>query len=252
MRPTVATINFTNRQRIEREYVRIVGGGDATGGYFSIEKLELSEFVFDSLCEIVVECWTSKYGYHRFEVGSISKLDKSTQYPFRFSELANAKLNIRIVSVEEKTKGMVVGEAHGLSVEIGGKPPSLLPIDQTQLDQRVWNLLLDFDSGPVLQMNERLSDYQQVAKDDVFRAISMVTVIEKIGEWVLKKINAGEQDEYVKKWTRAFTALGHNPEEVNSVNVSEVADFPGKVGKAFARKNSFYERFVVAVERSIP
>ena len=252
MRPTVATINFTNRQRIEREYVQIVGGGDATSGYFSIEKLELSEFGFDSLSQVVVECWTSKYGYHRFEIGSIANLDRSIRYPFRFSELANAKLNIRIVSIDEKTKGMVVGEAYGLAVEIGGKPPSLLPIDQTQLDQRVWNLLIDVDSGPVLQMNERLSDYQQVAKDDVFRAISIVTVIEKVGEWVLKKINAGEQDEYVKKWTRAFTALGHTPEEINSENPTEIADFPGKVGKAFARKNSFYERFVTAVDRSNP
>ena len=252
MRPTVATINFTNRQRIEREFVQIVGGGDTTNGYFSFEKLELDEFGFDPLCRIVVECWTSKYGYHRFEIGNIATFDRTIRYPFRFSELANAKLNIRIVSIDEKTKGMVVGEAYGLAVEIGGKPPSLLPIDQTQLDQRVWNLLIDIDSGPVLQMNERLSDYQQVAKDDLFRAISMVTVIEKIGEWVLKKINAGEQDEYVKKWTRAFTALGHNPEEVNSGNATEVADFPGKVGKAFARKNSFYERFVVAVERNNP
>ena len=61
MRPTVATINFTNRQRIEREYVQIVGGGDTASGYFAIEKLELSEFGFDSLSHRNVRVLTPGY-----------------------------------------------------------------------------------------------------------------------------------------------------------------------------------------------
>ena len=250
MRPTVATLNFTDRKRIEREFVRIVGGGNSSDGYFCIEKLDLAEFEFEPGSDLIVECYTSKYGYNRFEIGSFENIDKSIRYPFHFGELASAKFNIRIVSTNSDEKGRILGEAQGIAVEIGGRTPSLLPIDPTELDQNVWNLQLDGDTGPILLMNERLPDYQQVALDNGFRSVTMVSIIERIGEWVLRQINEGESDEYTRKWARAFTALGHNPEEVDSENEISVAEYPKKLAKSFARSNAFFDKYLVAIDRS--
>jgi len=250
MRPTVATFNFTDRERIEREFVRITGGGTSNAGYFCIEKLDLNEFSFESGGEVVVECYTSKYGYHRFEIGSIEDLDLSRRHPFHFGELSSAKFNIRIVSNNPTTKGRVLGEAHGVSVEIGGRTPSLLPIDPTELDQRVWNLHFDGDNGPVLLMNERLPDYQQIALDNGFRAVTMVAIIKEIGRWVLKQIEEGESDEYTRKWSRAFTALGHNPEDLDSEDSNAIADYPEKLAKAYARSHTFFDKYLNVLDRS--
>lgn len=250
MRPTVATLNFTDRKRIEREFVRIVGGGNSQNGFFCLEKVDLTEFDFESGSELILECYTSKYGYHRFEIGPIEGIDRSTRHPFHFGELASAKFNIRIVSTSSHAKGRILGEAQGISVEIGGRTPSLLPIDPTELDQNVWNLDLDGDTGPILLMNERLPDYQQVALDNGFRSVTMVVIIERIGEWVLRQINEGEADEYTRKWARAFTALGHNPDEVDSDNPTSMAEYPKKLAKAFARSNSFFDKYLTAIDRS--
>ena len=250
MRPTVATLNFTSRKRIERNSVRISGVTSGSEGYFLLEKFDVNEHAFPPTANVIIESFTGKYGFQRFTIGVIDGLDLTRRHLFSPSDLPNAIFRIKVVSGDRSTVGKILGDADNIPIEIGGRPPSLLPIDPVDLDNRVWWLDFDDEIGPVLQMNERLPDYQQVARDDGFRATVMPTVVYQIMLWVISKTIEGEGDSNVRRWAKALTFPGIDLKKINFDGEDSEIDFALKVVKAFAKQNNFIDKFNIALDKS--
>lgn len=249
MRPTVANLNFTSRKRIERHCLRITGGSSGTNGYFVLDRFDVSEYSFPSDSEVVVESWTGKYGFQRFEVGRLDRLDLTKRNVFALNDLPNATFRVKVV--QSGSAGRILGDADSIPVEIGGAPPSILPIDPVDLDNRVWWLEIDEEQGPILQMNQRLADYQQIARDTEFRAVVLPIVVHQIALWVASSMNSGETSQNVRRWAKALTLPGVDPTKVNVQDENSRHDFAIKASQAFAKQHDLFERFQIAQDRNL-
>ena len=249
MRPTVANLNFTSRKRIERSHIRISGSTAGTQGYFILDRFDVSEYKFPHDAQVVVESWTGKYGFQRFEIGRLDRLDFAKQNAFAANDLPNATFRIKVVAAG--SSGKILGDADNIPVEIGGKPPSILPIDPVDLDNRVWWLEIDEETGPVLQMNQRLPDYQQIARDTEFRATIMPSVVYQIALWVASSMSSGEADEKVRRWAKALTFPGVDPSKVNVEDEDSRQDFAVRAAKAFAKHHGLFEKYLTSLDRNL-
>lgn len=249
MRPTVANLNFTSRKRIERHHIRISGHTAGTEGYFILDRLEVSEYAFPNDAQVVVESWTGKYGFQRFDIGRLDRIDFGKQNRFAANDLPNATFRIKVVAGGES--GRILGDADNIPVEIGGKPPSILPIDPVDLDNRVWWLEIDEETGPVLQMNQRLPDYQQIARDTEFRATIMPSVVYQIALWVVTSMDSGEADAKVRRWAKALTLPGVDPTRVNVEDEDARHDFAVRASKAFAKHHDLFEKYLISLDRNL-
>lgn len=247
MRPTVANLNFTSRQRIERSDVRISGVTSGQEGYFLLEKFDIAEYGFPYDAEVVVESFTGKYGFQRFEVGRLDRLDLTTRFPFPANDLPNASFRLKVVASD--ATGRILGDADNIPVEIGGNPPSILPIDPADLADKVWWLEIDEETGPILQMNQRLPDYQQIARDAEFRATVMPSVVYQIAMWVMESVHMGETDVNVRRWAKALTFPGIDLTKVSTEDEDVRKDFALKVAQAFSKKNSFFDQYMISLDR---
>lgn len=248
MRPTVANLNFTSRKRVERQHLRISGTTAGADGYFVLDKFVITEYEFPPDSVVFVESFTGKYGFQRFEIGRLDRLDFSKQNKFSSIDLPNANFRLKIVASD--SSGRILGDADNIPVEIGGRPPSILPIDPVDLDNRIWWLEIDEETGPVLQMNQRLPDYQQIARDQEFRATIMPSIVYRIALWVLDNINSGEGDINVRRWTKALTFPGVDPTDANTDDEGSREDFALKITKAFAKHHGFFDRYLIALDRN--
>lgn len=247
MRPTVANLNYTSRQRIERAEIKISGIISGSEASFTLERFSVAEYDFPNDATVVVESFTGKYGFQRYEVGRLDQLDLAARYPFAANDLPNAVFRIKVVS--PGGSGQILGDADNIPVEIGGRPPSILPVDPVDLDNRVWWLEIDEETGPVLQMNQRLPDYQQIARDIEFRATAMPSVVYQIALWVASNINSGETNANIRRWTKALTFPGVDPSNTNFDDEDARADFALKVVLAFARHHGFFDLYMTSLDR---
>ncbi len=251
MKPTVATLNFTHRKRIEREAVRIVGRTDGLQDYFELEKLDVRDLDLDPTALIVIECFTGKVGFHRFVHGPLSDLEvlRSKRHEFSLFDLQNALFRLKIVSTHFESKGRILADADGIPMIFGGKPPALLPIEVSDLGDLVWSVDIPEDSGPSLQINERVLDPQQVARDDEFRAVVMPKVVERIALWLAESIEDGELDQFAKKWKKAFAILDVNFDLADTGTVEARRDLAEMTSRAFSKHHKLMEKFNIAQER---
>jgi hypothetical protein len=249
VRPTVANLNFTSRKRIERSQIRISGNTAGSEGYFILDRFEVAEYRFPNDAQVYVESWTGKYGFQRFEIGRLDRLDLAKQNKFASNDLPNATFRIKVVAAG--SSGKILGDADNIPVEIGGRPPSILPIDPVDLDNRVWWLEIDDETGPVLQMNQRLPDYQQIARDTEFRATIMPSVVYQIALWVTSSMNSGEADAKVRRWAKALTLPGVDPSKVNVEDEDSRQDFALKASKAFAKHYGLFDRYLTSLDRNL-
>lgn len=249
MRPTVANLNFTSRKRIERSHIRISGNTSGPDGYFILDRFDVGEYGFPNDAHVCIESWTGKYGFQRFEIGRLDRIDLSKQVQFSANDLPNATFRIKVVVAG--STGKILGDADNIPVEIGGRPPSILPIDPVDLDNRIWWLEIDEEIGPVLQMNQRLPDYQQIARDTEFRATIMPTVVYQIALWITSSMNSGEIDAKVRRWAKVLTFPGVDSFKVNVQDADSRQDFALKVAKAFAKSHGLFDRYLISLDRNL-
>lgn len=246
MRPTVNTLNFTSRKRINRGLLRITGNISGAEGYFILDKFDVSKYGFDHDAIVFVESFTGKYGFQRFEIGRLSSLQLLKQHPFASSDLRNAIFRIKVVAGNES--GRILGDADNIPVEIGGHPSSLLPIEKVDLDQLVWWLDIDEENGPVLQMNSRFSDSQQIALDNEFRATVMQSVVQQIAIWVVNNIATGETTPNSQKWIKVLTIFGADPTKLKHDDKISIKEFGLKAAMAFTKYYRLYDGYIKALD----
>ena len=145
------TTNPTNLIEIARKDIGLSKLDEAGTRKFCLSRLNLSSYGLDNAASVVVVAQAGNTS-RRFDAGivgawnrdafDISGLDPS--YVPKFRLLIRKADSARLLATAEKLR--CLGE---------GSVESLLPIESTELGQRLWRLLIDED-GPVLQCNQRV------------------------------------------------------------------------------------------------
>ena len=164
-------LNFTGRRRIPRAKVtvRLV---PAAGGVWAFDAdYDLGEFDFPPASRVYVEAYNAT-SYMRFAFGTVAK--RETPADLRLAEITRSPL--------PKFRLKVVDDRHGLLLAVADKllplrpeedetrKQPLLPVELTDLGERVWRL--ELTDWPVLELNRRIADVGEAARSaDSFLAL---------------------------------------------------------------------------------
>lgn len=243
----VHTINFSGRQSINAAKILISGFVGESGAYITLNKFEVEEYGFDQSAKVVIEISHTTYGIIRIDAGALGTLNPNTRHEVDIDAegIKNAVVDINVVSTQQASKHKIIGTAKRLRLALDGRKVSILPHIEENLGGDVWRLGFDDSDMPVLHLNNRLEDATHVAESKDFQALVMPAVVEKIAEWLLKRLDDGDIEEPgVKKWRDTFYNLGCPfPDEED-----ERKKYPEQVAKAFATKYSFVEKFMDCLE----
>lgn len=241
MKPVFANLNFTNRRKINRDQVRISGNSDALGGFFLLEKCDLDQLGLPGDSIVVVEATTQRFGYSRYELGTIASISMAARMEMNADCQESASLKIMVV--ESGGTGKILASAEKLKAIVGGKSGSLLPLVLRPLESLVWRLDLK-DDGAELHINERLHDAREVSRSDWFSATVLPEVVYRVALWV---IASSVSDEHVpsKKWRQLFKQWGHEFDATEEVrgDLEHCENWAEEVAHTFSRRQGFFETF---------
>jgi len=159
--------NYTGRSRILREKVSIILNKDGESARSFTATIDLNDMNLPLGAKVYIEAY-HRTVVRRFEFGTVGNI--SLPPSTSLSGLAYAEnLKFRILVVDESSDrhGLILAHADRFRPlsEVDRKP--ILPVDFRDLDQQVWWVDFAGDEGsPVLIINERIPNIQNIAKSD--------------------------------------------------------------------------------------
>jgi hypothetical protein len=163
-------LNFTERAKIPRSDVRVTIRRDTDGVLVFDPQLSFDALDVVPSARVFIEAYY-RTAFMRFDCGSIddfappedrrlTEIDGTGVVRFRVKVVDNTANDHRIVAVADD---IVVSEDRP---EAGGRMP-LLPVNFSDaLGQQAWRLTFE-TNGPVLELNNRIDDIRNVARNDV-------------------------------------------------------------------------------------
>lgn len=177
-------LNFTERAKLPKTSIRVSLRRDADGVLVFDPQLSFDAVSLVPMARIFIEA-SYRTSFMRFDCGSVenfvppddrrlTEIDATSVVRFRVKIVDNSANDHRIIAVADD---IVVSEQ---KTEGGGRMP-LLPVSFTDaLGQQPWRLAFE-PNGPVLELNNRIDDVQNVAKNDaVFFALVYPAAVREI------------------------------------------------------------------------
>jgi hypothetical protein len=162
-------LNFTERAKIPRANVRVTLRRDDDGTLVFDPQLSLEGVAVVPSARVFIEAYY-RTSFMRFDCGSVdafappedrrlTEIDGTSVVRFRVKLVDNSANDHRIVAVADD---ILVSEQ---KADSGGRMP-LLPVNFSDaLGQQAWRIAFE-SNGPVLELNNRIDDIEQVAKHD--------------------------------------------------------------------------------------
>jgi hypothetical protein len=163
-------LNFTERARIPRANIRVTLRRDAEGMLVFDPRLSFDGIGVAPSTRVFIEAYY-RTSFMRFDCGSVARfeppedrrlidIDSGSLVHFRVKLVDNEGNEHRVVAVADD---IIISEK---KAETSGRMP-LLPVSFTDtLGQQAWRIAFE-PNGPVLELNNRIDDVQDVAKADV-------------------------------------------------------------------------------------
>jgi hypothetical protein len=245
MRNVVATFNYTNRQRIERELITFSAGDDEGDGYLVLDRLSIEHLGLEPSAKLVLDCKSSATGTIRFELGTVASPSVGVRCPFPRDVLAAVTLSLKVVSQVGSRRGQILASCRGLRPNVGGRPQSLLPVVPADLGDAVWHLNFDAEHGPELQLNDRIENFFEVYRNPVFLALVMPEIVLRIAIWThSKRDEPAESDlgKVVESWLDLLHQWGFDAEP--DADDDEVSRQASSCSQAFATSHRYLANFL--------
>jgi hypothetical protein len=229
--------------RIEREWVEFKAVSDSSGSIIELVKLQLDHLSLPPDASLVIEVRTTQRRVRRFAAGTISS--PALGIPFQLNEptAEGVSIDLKVVRTENTQRGKILAICKGLRPLFGGQHESLLVIVRKDLGQRIWNLNLDPEYGPVLELNINFGDPYMVWNNQLFLGLTMPAIVKTIAIWLVDNQDAGEDDPIgpvVKQWKSLFESWGYLVSNQNSEDVDEVQHWADGIAEAFSNKYSYF------------
>jgi hypothetical protein len=242
-------LNFTERARIPRANVHVTLRRDTDGTLVFDPRLSFDGIGVAPSTRVFIEAYY-RTSFMRFDYGSVghfappddrrlTDLDNTSLVRFRVKLVDNDGNEHRVVAVADD---IIVSEQ---KPETSGRMP-LLPVSFTDtLDQQAWRIAFE-PNGPVLELNYRIDDIQDVAKADAaFLALVYPAAVRQVLTQILlvDGHDANEEgDEWWNFWLRWATQFaGSLPDDADAASfwIDEVVD-------AFCNRQTLIDRWHAA------
>jgi hypothetical protein len=193
-------LNFTERSRIPRANVRVTLRRDADGTLHFDPRLSFDGIGAAPSTRVFIEAYY-RTSFMRFDCGSVGHFAPPADR--RLTEIDSTSLvHFRVKLVNDEHRVVAVADDIIVSEqkpEPTGRLP-LLPVSFTgSLGQQAWRIAFE-PNGPVLELNNRIDDIQDVAKSDAaFLALVYPAAVRQVLTQILL-IDAHDAHEAGDEW----------------------------------------------------
>lgn len=161
--------NFTKRQRILKQNVRIILEGEEGSKKISEVSCDLKDLSLNPVARVYLEAY-HRAEHKRFDLGTVQ--DLKTVNGLELSPMAysdNLKFRILVVDETQQKHGLIIAHADGIKAVGENEQPahSLLPVQFEDTAQEIWRIRYeDQGGGPILYINNRIPNIEARARRD--------------------------------------------------------------------------------------
>lgn len=211
-------LNFTGRQRISHDHVRVSLIADGQNSFSA--RMNLESYGFPDSAAVIVEAYR-QLELARYEFGTVVRpIPPPNCRLSEFGSLDGVKFRVKVVSVDEP-HGRLLGVAERIvptdeALDRTRRIP-LINVKGHDLGREIWRV--DFTDEPILLINYRLVNKHSLARSGVFQSLVLPEVLRSI----LTRILLIEQYRYFEdeedwgaRWLQfasSFPGVGDVPEE---------------------------------------
>lgn len=193
-------LNFTRRQRLKREHIRI-GQSQPSGTepLFLSAEIDLSPYALPAEGRVFVEAYRSA-AWQRFDFGTVGAMAAPTDRAMHdFGSGDGVLFRVKVVEPASNgapAAGRILAQADSIPANQEGRPRSILPIERNdELRDEVWRLVLDDETGPMVEVSGPLvADRQALARSPAFLSLALPEVLRRILRWSLEEGRPEEDD----------------------------------------------------------
>ncbi len=243
MRSVNATFNYTERVRIERDWVEFKAVSDSNGSTVELTRLKIDHLALPSDADIVVEVRTTRRRIRRFDAGTVGSPTFGVPFELNEPTADGVSIDLKVVKPNLAQKGKILAMCKGLRPLFGGHPESLLVIVPKDLGQRLWNLNFDPVSGPELELNSEFENPYMVWNNQLFLALTLPAIVKSIAIWLVENQDVGDDDPIgpvVKEWKLLFSRWGYPVSSQDGEDFDEVQHWADGVAGAFSGKYNYF------------
>ena len=254
----IRRLNFTGRRRIQRHRVtiRLYPGRPRS---FDAE-FDLDGLGFPDDANVFVESYNS-HSHMRFWFGTVGK--PRTPDETGLSDITRRPLpRFRLKIVDNSQRhGLLIGVADKLvplrPEEDDEQRLSLLPVDFSDLGERVWRL--DLSDWPVLELNRRIDGVAEAARSSgAFLGLVYPEVVRRVLHDIVIRQEVTDPDFDDSEWTSLWLrfagelhGVGPPPAGVSEAAQTERLKWIEQAVEAFCRSHQARQRLEAAVDREI-
>lgn len=212
-------LNFTGRKSIGHADVRI-RVVQVSGQLGFTAEFNLDSYRFPADASVYVEAYRGLSAlWKRFDFGTVGSLHPPQDMSLKeFGHPEGVLFRVKVTGVGEHN-GRLCGEVDGIRPQLPGEndahPQPLIDVDKGPLGGELWQVRFpdSFSGMPHLILNERIEDWHLRAKDPLFRALVLPTVMREILIRVLilrtDLLESDSEQHWPRKWlTFAATLPG--------------------------------------------
>jgi hypothetical protein len=246
--------NYTGRQRITRDDVRIRLMTDSSGPEVLIEHLNLEPYNLPAAALLILETRVGRQGYQRLELGTVTTHSLRRVIALEPYEYDAVTFTLKVVGTGGDDRGRLLAVADFLVPKSEQTSRSLLPIRPSDdLGQVLWRLEFVEESGPELLINSACGDWQGLARSTEFQSLVFPQVVKDIALWVAASSEVDEDDgSTLGKWRRLMESFGADfrdvptPDDTDdlSVQLHHLEQWASAVAASIAFAQRPLERFV--------
>lgn len=239
----IRRINFTGRKRLTSADVEITLNKEQPLS-FEVVKLSFQRHNLPEDAKICVEAYRQS-SWMRFPLGTIGQPSYAGIKPLsEFNSPEGILFRVKVTSSIHPV-GQLLAEIDRIRPETPeGERESLLPVrPDDNLEHEIFRV--DFDDGPVLLINGRLSSWKEISIGAGFVALAYPNVLRTILTRILRieKHTDTMDEDWRSQWlrfARSHPGIGEVP---NSDDESDVEQWIEQVLDAFCKRNQIRNKF---------
>ncbi len=242
-------LNWTHRQRIRREDIRISVRREVTPPTYDCS-IDLSHYDLPEAGRVFVEAY-HQTTWMRFDHGTVGFLRAPEDRALlELGSPDDIKFRVKVLGSGPE-EGRILAEADGIHPEEPEVAPHqrqpLLPTRGEDLGDELWRLDLEGSAeGPVLEINRSVADWRGLAHTPHFCWLVYPGLMRTILEFALMRDQPEEsdQEDWRVRWIRFAERLpGMTPVPSEGRDEIERRSWIDEAVAAFCRSNRFRERF---------
>jgi len=242
------TLNFTGRKKIESETINLLLLTDSTSLTIT-GTIDLSSQLPEAPFAVYLDVYRQTY---RVRVLGEATSEGVIQFTSPLDPAVSPETllcEIKVLQSEGPEKGKILAIAERIRPKWGGDAgaKSLLPQESADLGQRIWRLDTSEDQ-PVLQFNNALPDWRDLASGSDFQKLVYPEVVRGIAAWLLETTDNGdpEHGSVVGQWQAWFESVGKSLPEGRSLESDK--NWIDDCAQLFAEQNKILDKWMQQYE----